>query len=43
MYIDSALKKADKLDKLHEGEKEAQEPRVEPINISWKQFKHIRR
>lgn len=44
MYIDSALKKADKLDKLHE-EKEGEEgeEREEPINISWKQYKHIRR
>lgn len=39
IYIDSALKKADKLNKKYDLEKE-QELKPEPIkNISWKQFK----
>ena len=39
IYIDSALKKADSLD-----EKYGDEPQVvvEPITISWKEFKHIK-
>lgn len=39
LYIDSALKKAEKLDKKYgmSNEKETREP----INISWKQFKAI--
>lgn len=36
IYIDSALKKAEKLDKEHE---EDQPVRREPKNISWAQFK----
>lgn len=39
IYIDSALKKADKLDKEH-GTTE-QKVVEEPLQISWKQFKHI--
>ena len=39
LYIDSALKKADKLDKLQNGFEDI-EP-VEPLAISWKQFKHL--
>ena len=41
LYIDSALKKADKLDKEHEGENEV--IAVEPVKISWKQFKIVGR
>jgi hypothetical protein len=41
LYIDSALKKADKLDKEHEGENEV--VAVEPVKISWKQFKIVGR
>ena len=37
LYIDSALKKADKLNKENEGENEI--VYREPISISWKQFK----
>jgi hypothetical protein len=40
LYIDSALKKAEKMDKLRETEEE-EKPFVEPIKISWKQYKHI--
>ncbi len=36
LYIDSALRKAEKLNKDKE---ECEAPKVEPINISWKQFK----
>jgi hypothetical protein len=39
IYIDSALKKADKLNKKYDSEKK-EELKPEPIkNISWKQFK----
>jgi hypothetical protein len=39
IYVDSALKKADKLNEEHEKEKE-QEKTLEPaINISWKEYK----
>ena len=39
IYIDSALKKADKLDKEHEHENVVVEPKKDPKPISWKQFK----
>jgi hypothetical protein len=39
LYIDSALKKADKLDELNE--KEKVEPKKAEIKISWKQFKKM--
>ena len=35
IYIDSALRKSEKLDKMYEKTEEI----VEPINISWKQWK----
>ena len=35
IYIDSALKKSEKLDKMYENTEEI----VEPLNISWKQWK----
>lgn len=38
MYIDSALKKSEKLDK-HLKKKEEKEKIVKPKNISWKQYK----
>jgi hypothetical protein len=38
IYVDSALKKADKLDKEHETETIAYE---KPIEIDWKQWKKI--
>ena len=38
LYVDSALKKAEKLDK--ENEKEVVQ-KVEPIKVCWKQFKEI--
>jgi hypothetical protein len=38
LYVDSALKKAEKLDKEHEAEKPAIIVQ-EPIQIGWKQFK----
>jgi len=37
LYIDSALKKADKLNSEND---EIKEQLAEPIQISWKQFKH---
>jgi hypothetical protein len=40
LYIDSAMKRADNLDKEH-GAAEKQ-PMVEGKNISWKQFKMTR-
>ena len=39
IYVDSALKKADKLDA--ENEKEKVEPKKANVNISWKQFKKM--
>ncbi len=36
LYVDSALKKADKLDELHE---KKEEPKKPAVNMSWKQFK----
>ena len=39
MYVDSALKKAEKLDELNE--KDKVEPKKAEINISWKQFKKM--
>jgi len=38
LYVDSALKKADKLDKEHASDKPQFEYK-EPVNISWKQYK----
>ena len=40
LYIDSALKKAEKLDKEHGGDAENVVV-VEPVKISWKQFKMV--
>ena len=37
MYIDSALKKSEKLDKLYSSE--VKETNVDPIQIQWKQWK----
>jgi hypothetical protein len=39
LYIDSALKKADKLDELNENGKI--EPKKAEVKISWKQFKKM--
>jgi len=39
IYVDSALKKADKLDV--ENEKEKVEPKKANVNVSWKQFKKM--
>jgi hypothetical protein len=38
LYVDSALKKAEKLDKEHE-KNQIIEEKVEPVQISWKEFK----
>jgi hypothetical protein len=40
LYIDSALKKAEKLDEQYEGDKI--EPKKPELNISWKQFKNMK-
>ena len=45
IYVDSALKKADKLDKEHAADA-ANTPaivREDPVEISWKQFKHMKK
>ena len=39
IYVDSALKKADKLDAINETEKV--EPKKANVNVSWKQFKKM--
>jgi hypothetical protein len=42
LYIDSALKRANKLDKLNQNNNGSQDDEsVEPIEISWKQFKQM--
>ena len=38
LYVDSALKKADKLE---EKNKVVEEPKRDTVNVSWKQFKNI--
>lgn len=40
LYIDSALKKGEKLDEKYEGERI--EPKKPEMNISWKQFKTMK-
>jgi len=44
IYVDSALKKAEKLDKERAANNENSENiiREEPVKISWKQFKHLK-
>jgi len=39
LYVDSAVKKADKLNEEYEKNKEPKKPKVETLKISWKQFK----
>ena len=39
LYVDSAVKKADKLNEEYEKNKEPEKPKIEPLKISWKQFK----
>ena len=41
LYIDSALKKADKLNEIYDNQNEKPEPK-ESIKISWKQFKQMK-
>jgi len=38
LYVDSALKKAEKLDELAE---KKEEPKKAEVNISWSQFKKM--
>ena len=40
LYIDSALKKADK---LNQGQDAPEEPKRPALNVSWKQYKHMNR
>jgi hypothetical protein len=42
LYVDSALKKADKLDKEHANDSPQVEYK-EPVNISWRQYKAMRK
>ena len=39
MYVDSAMRRGDNLDKAREAEDSNQETKEEPKKISWKQFK----
>ena len=39
IYIDSAMKTADKLNKKYENSEEEEVQEVEPINISWSEYK----
>ena len=43
MYVDSALKKADKLEKEHQKNEPKEEYRGPSTQISWKQFKHLKK
>lgn len=43
IYVDSALRKADMINQKHEEEAGEPEPVVEPIPISWKDFKNARK
>jgi hypothetical protein len=46
IYVDSALKKAEKLDKEHAAADAANAPaiiREDPVEISWKQFKRMKK
>jgi hypothetical protein len=42
LYVDSALKKADKLNEKYDSTKEEEVPKVEGKKISWKQFKMMK-
>jgi hypothetical protein len=42
LYIDSALRKADKLDKKYADENGEEVPEVKPIEINWSQYKQHR-
>lgn len=42
IYIDSALKKGDKLDQEHT-DSESRPPQKEAITVSWKEFKHLKK
>ena len=42
LYIDSALKKADKLNAEAEAAAGPATPAVEPLSIHWRQFKHLK-
>lgn len=42
LYVDSALKRADNLDKAHEGSDSATEKKIEGKPISWAQWKTVR-
>ena len=41
LYVDSALRRADNLDKQHAENAEDTEPREEPKHISWKEYKNM--
>jgi hypothetical protein len=41
LYVDSALKKADKLNEEHDKNKPEPKIQKEPVNITWKQFKKM--
>jgi hypothetical protein len=43
IYVDSALKKADMLDQKYGDGKETTIQAPEPLNVSWKEFKHIKK
>jgi len=43
LYIDSAIKRSENIDKEHALNKEANEPIKEIINITWKEFKLLQK
>jgi hypothetical protein len=42
LYVDSALRRADNLDKQYGEGSEDSEPQAEPKKISWKEYKNIK-
>ena len=40
IYVDSAIRKGEKIDNKYKKEEEEEEEKEEPINITWKQFKN---
>ena len=42
LYVDSALRRADNLDKQYAENTEDTEPQAEPKKISWKEYKNIK-
>jgi len=42
LYVDSAIRKGEKLDEQNKDEIEKEEPKKPEVNISWRQFKNMK-